>query len=209
MRLAQRCPEHAGLLGFAPGHVLIGEGPHKALHRLHGVGALRRLGRLRPCAWYEPSPLRHTGRLGAEAGLHAVALEQIDEPAYVAGARAQIRHHPAPIFGVHDGRERRHRFARMPTGLAQHRGTAHHPRHEVDFGAFRHCLVDGARQVLSLPGAPAKEQRRDDGHGELLPGDVVGMPHLRGDRRQIVLPVGGRIVAAIHHDAPQRQVHQV
>ena len=209
MRLAQRRPEHARLLGLTPGHVLVGEGPHEALHGFHRVGALGRLGRLRPCAWNEPSPLGHIGRLGAEAGLHAVALEQVDEPGHVAGARAQIRHDPAPIFGVHDGRERRHRFARMPAGLAQHRGAAHHPRHEVDLGAFRHRLVDGARQVLPLPRAPAKEQRGDDRHGELLPGDVVGVPHLGGDRRQIVLPVGGRIVAAIHHDAPQRQVYQV
>src|SRR6266700_1764649 len=38
VRLAQWRPEHAGLLGFAPGHVLIGEGPHEALHGLHGWG---------------------------------------------------------------------------------------------------------------------------------------------------------------------------
>ena len=64
-------------------------------------------------------------------------------------------------------------------------------------------------RLLPLPRTPAIEQRRDNGHGELLASDVVGVPHLGGDRRQIVLPVGGRIVATIHHDAPERQVHQV
>src|SRR5215813_13046755 len=29
VRLAQRRPEHASLLGFAPGYVLVGEGSHK------------------------------------------------------------------------------------------------------------------------------------------------------------------------------------
>ena len=69
--------------------------------------------------------------------------------------------------------------------------------------------MDRARQELPLPRPPAIEQRGDDGHGELLTGDVKGVPHLGRDRRQIVLAAGGRIVAAIHHDAPQREVHQV
>ena len=59
VRLAQRRPEHAGLLGLPPGYVLVREGPHEALHGFHRVGALARLGCLRPCPWYEPSPLGH------------------------------------------------------------------------------------------------------------------------------------------------------
>jgi hypothetical protein len=76
-------------------------------------------------------------------------------------------------------------------------------------GGFRHRLVDGAREVLTLPRPPAKEQRGNDRHGELLTGDVEGMPHLRGDGRQIVRAAGGGIVAAVHHDASEREVHEV
>jgi hypothetical protein len=97
----------------------------------------------------------------------------------------------------------------MTAGLAQHGYASHHPRHEVDLGGFRHRFVDRARQLLPLPRPPAKQQRGDDGHGELLTGDVEGVPHLRGDRRQIVGAAGRGIVAAIHHHAPECQVHQV
>jgi hypothetical protein len=48
----------------------------------------------------------------------------------------------------------------------------------VDLGAFRHRLVDGARQLLALPRPPAKEQGSEDRHGELLTRDVIGVPHL-------------------------------
>ena len=127
----------------------------------------------------------------------------------LAGARSQVRHHPAPVLRVRDRRMRRDGFTRVTAGLAQHQGAAHHPRHEIDLGGFRHRLVHRARQLLALARPPAIEQRGDDGEGELLAGDVIGVPHLRRDRRQIVLAAGGRIVAAIHHDAAQREVHQV
>ena len=81
-------------------------------------------------------------------------------------------------------------FARVTAGLAQHQRAAHDPRHEVDLGGLRHRLVDRARDVLALARAPAKEQRGDDRERELLAGDVIGVPHLRRDRRQIVLAAG-------------------
>src|SRR5438094_395566 len=206
VRLPQRRPEHAGLLGLAPWHVLVGERAHEALHGLHGVVTLRRA---RPGARNEASARWQRGFLWVEAGVHAVALEQLDELLGLARARAEVRHDPAAVLGVHDGWMRRDALARVTAGLPQHERSSHHPRHEVDLGGFRHRLVDRARQGLPLAGAPAIEQRGDDGHRELLAGNVEGVPHLRRDRGQIVGAARRRIVAAIHHDAAERQVHQV
>src|SRR5437667_5440379 len=73
VRLAQRCPEHAGLLSFAPRHVVVGERAHEALNGLHGVVALLRT---RARAWNEPSARRQGGLLGVETGVHAVLLDR-------------------------------------------------------------------------------------------------------------------------------------
>ena len=97
----------------------------------------------------------------------------------------------------------------MTAGLADDEDPSHHPRHEVDLGGFRYRLVDGTGQALAFPCPPAIEQRSDDRYRELFPGDVVGVPHLGGDWRQIVPAVRGRIVAAVHHDAAESEVHQV
>ena len=206
VRLAQGRPQHAGLLGFAPRHVVVGERPHEALDGLHGVVALLRA---RSRARHEPSARRQGGLLGVEPGVHAVLLEQGDELRGFTRARSQVRHHPAAVLRVHDGRMRRDALARVAAGLAQHERTAHHPGHQVDLGGFRHRLVNGARHPLPLPRTPAEQQGGDDRQRELLAGDVVGVPHLRGDRRQIVRAAGRRIVAAVHHHAAERQVDQV
>ena len=58
-------------------------------------------------------------------------------------------------------------------------------------------------------GAAAIDQGGDRVHAELLAGDVVGVPHLRGDGREIVGSVGLRIVAAVHHRSAQREVYEV
>jgi len=206
VRLPQRRPEHPGLLGFTPRHVLVGERAHEALNGLHAVVAR---GRARPGAGHEPSAQRQGGLLRVEACVHAVALEQRDEALRLTRTRAQVGHHPPAVLGVRDGRVRRDGFTGVTAGLAQHRSAAHHPRHEVDLRRLRHRLVDGARQLLALPRPPAKQQRGDDGHGELLTGDVEGVPHLRRDRRQIVGAAWRGVVAAIHHHAPEGEVHQV
>ena len=159
VRLAQRRPEHPRFLRLAPRHVLVGERAHEALHGLHAVVAL---GRARPGAGHEPAARRQRRLLGVEAGLHAVALEERDEPLGLARARAEVRHHPAAVLGVRDGRMRRDALARVAAGLAQHRRAPHHPRHEVDLGGLRDRLVDRARHVLALARAPAIEQRGDD-----------------------------------------------
>src|SRR5256885_377581 len=76
VRFAQRCPQHAGLLRFAPRHGLVGERAHEALNGLHGVVALLRT---RARAWNEPSARRQGGLLGIETSVHAVLLEQRNE----------------------------------------------------------------------------------------------------------------------------------
>ena len=204
--LAQRRPEHAGLLGLAPGHVVVGERAHEALHGLHRVVALARH---RRGARHEPAAKGHDALLRIEPFRHAVALEQADERLRFARSSAEIGHHPAAVFRVHDGRVRRDRLARVTAGLPEHEHTSHHPRHQVDLGGFRHRLVDRARELLSPPRAPAEQQRGDDGQRELLTGDVEGMPHLRRDRRQVVRAVGSGIVAAVHHHAAESQVDEV
>src|SRR5438876_12060136 len=77
VRLPQRRPEHAALLGFAPRHVVVGERAHEALDGLHAVVALLCA---RPGTWNESSARRRGGLPRVEAGRHAVALEQFDEP---------------------------------------------------------------------------------------------------------------------------------
>src|SRR5207245_5198864 len=76
VRLPQRRPEHAGLLGFTPGHVVVGERPYEALHGLHGVVAFPGS---RRGARNEPAAMSYDALLRVESGRHAVALEQADE----------------------------------------------------------------------------------------------------------------------------------
>ncbi len=206
VRLPERRPEHAGLLRLAPRHVRVGERAHEALHGFHGEVPLARR---RRGARNEPAPGSHEALLRVEPGRQAVALQQADERGGLAGARAEVGHHPASILRVHDRRVWRDGFARVTTRLAQHEHAPHHPGHQIDLGGFRHRLVNRAREQLSLAGAPAKQQRGDDGDRELLAGDVERVPHLRGDRWQIVRAARGGIVAAVHHHAPEREMDEV
>ena len=45
------------------------------------------------------------------------------------------------------------------------------------------------------------------GHCSVRKGGFVAQ--LRGDRRQIVVPVGFGVVSAVHHGSTEREVHQV
>ena len=108
-----------------------------------------------------------------------------------------------------DRRVRRDALTRVAARLPLHQGAAHHPRHQIDLGGFRHRLVDRARETLAFAGPPAKEQRGHDGERELLARDLKGVPHLGRDGRQIVVTAGRRIIAAIHHHAAQREVNEV
>ena len=65
------------------------------------------------------------------------------------------------------------------------------------------------RDVLALAAAFAVDQRGDDAGRQLLAGDVIGVPDLRRDRRRVVFEVGVGVVAAIHHDAAEREMDEV
>ena len=135
-----------------------------------------------------------------------VLAEKIDQ-----GLRAPAgeRHHPAPVLGRADGRQRRDSLGRVAAGLAVEAGGAVDPIHQVEFGILRDRVVDGAMQRLHAPVPLAVDQGRDDIHADLLAGDMVRMPHLRRDRRRIVGPVRLGVVAAVHHRPAQRQMDQV
>ncbi len=98
---------------------------------------------------------------------------------------------------------------RVAAGLAVKRGAPEDPLHHVQFGVFADRLVDRARQHLSFPGAAAVLQRADELVGELLARDVIGVPHLRCDRGQVVVPVRLWVIARVHHRTAQGEVDQV
>ena len=101
------------------------------------------------------------------------------------------------------------RLARVTAGLAQHERAPHHPRHQIDLGGFRHRLVHRARDELALARAEAIEQRGDDRERELLAGDVDrrATSAARSAADRTCRRVG--IVAAVHHHAAEREMHQV
>ena len=98
---------------------------------------------------------------------------------------------------------------RVAAGLAEQRRTPHDPGHHVEFGVLRHRFVDRDAEVLAFARVQPMDQPGDDADDHLVAGNVIGVPKLRRDRRGIVMLRGVRIVAAIHHDAAQCQVHQV
>ena len=205
MRLADRRPQQAGILRLPPRHVLIGPGPHETLHHVqHMRPRLVRRGRARHRARLQIDI--RTGRL--QIRLHAVFAQQRHEVLQIARAHA-VRNEPAAVLGMHDARRGVRRLQRMPAGQPPQRHPPHHPVHDVQFGVFRHRLMDRHRNVLAEPGAVAVDQRGDDAGGELLARDVIRVPDLRRDRRRVVFQVRIGIVTAIHHDPAQREMDQI
>ncbi len=202
----ERRPEHSQLLRFAPRNVLVSERAHEALDGLHAFVAARSS---RARAGNEASAFRRRHGLDIEALPEAVPVEELQQLLAVVRAIAQVRHHPAAVLRVDDRRARRNAFARVAAGLAHHQRAPHDPRHEIDLGGFRHRLVHRARDELAFARAEAIEQRSDEREGKLLAGDVIRVPHLRRDRRQVVLAARIGVVAAIHHDAAEREMNQV
>ena len=183
MRLADRRPQQAGFLRLQPRHVLIRPGAGETLHHVdHVRSGFVAGGGPRHCAGLQVGIRRR--RL--QVGLHAVLGQQRHQRLQVARAHA-VRDVPAAILGVHDaGRMVRH-FQRVPAGQAPQRHPPHHPVHDVEFRVFRHRLMHRDRHILALAVAMPGDQRGDDAGGELLAGDVVGVPDLRRDRRRVVL----------------------
>ena len=205
VRLAERGPEKARLLRLVPRHVVIAIRADEALDDLQDV-RLPLVGRRRA---------GHVARLEVavgcrllQIGRHAVALEEGNEIRLVAGAD-QPGDVPAAVLGVADVRRPARRLGRVTAGLPIQRRAAHHPRHQVDLGRRRHRRMYRARNVLAFPGAVAMEQRGEDRDRVLLAGDVIRVPHLRRDRRQIVAVAGIGVVAAVHHHAAEREMDEV
>ena len=69
--------------------------------------------------------------------------------------------------------------------------------------------MDGARNVLAFAGSLAMDERGKDRDIHLITRDIIGVPQLRGDRRQIVMARRIGIVAATHHDPTQCQMDKV
>ena len=76
-------------------------------------------------------------------------------------------------------------------------------------GFFDDRLMHRAGEVLAFAGVQPVQQRGEDADHQLLAGDVVGVPELRRDRRQVVALRRVRIVAAVHHDPAEGEMHQV
>ena len=144
VRLAQRRPELAGLLRFAPRNV----GEAKLAHQaLHDFAEMRRGFAARAAA-----RAALFGRAVVQIGGHIVALEEVDQ---LRRAGAPQRHHPAAILGRPDRWYGRNRFGGVAAGLAVECRRAVDPGHQVEFGIFRDGVVDGAGQRLGAPGAMA------------------------------------------------------
>ena len=205
MRLADRRPEQAGVLRLPPGHVGIGPGADEALDDVQHVrtGFIAG-GRARHVAGLQ---IGIRGRR-LQVGLGVVFGQERDQVVQVARPDA-VGDVPAAILGVADGRAVIGRFRRVAAGQAPERHAAHDPVHDVELRVLGDRLVHRDRHVLALAVAMAGDQGGDDAGGELLAGDVVGVPDLRRDRRRVVFPARRRIVAAVHHHPAEREMDQV
>ena len=148
-----------------------------------------------------------------QVALHAVVLEQRHRPgpgvhAHPAPAERPVREQVAAVL--------RHRQRRpgdtgrgVPAGQALVRLGQEHPVRQVGLGVLADRVVHAGRHVLALAGGQPVVQRAQDGHDGHLARDVVGLPHLRRDRRGLVETGRVGIVAAVQHDPAQGQVDQV
>src|SRR5579875_3414391 len=69
--------------------------------------------------------------------------------------------------------------------------------------------MDSTGDFLPLAGVKPMEQGGNDADGELFAGNMVGMPDLGCDWRQIVMAARIGVITAIHHHAAQREMDQV
>ena len=215
LRASQRRDEQAGFLRLLPRRVLERELGEQALQRF--VAPHRQV-RLLGAAWDVP-PLRlaRLGRrdgnvpleVGAQRLVHAVCLEETRGDRGQLLACDRLDQDPPPVFRVGDRRHRRDDGGSVPAGLPVERDRPHHPAHQVELGALGHRLVHCTGEVLSLAGRASLHERGRDHHRQLLARDVKGLPHLRCDRRKVVLSVRLRVVAAVHHRPAERQMHEI
>src|ERR1700727_610231 len=69
--------------------------------------------------------------------------------------------------------------------------------------------MDCTRDILAKSGSPTFNKRGEDADQKLLARDVIGVPDLRDDRREVVFVGRIWIIAAIHHHAAKREMHEV
>ena len=205
VRLAQRGPEEACLLSFAPRRRVVPECANEPLDDFENVRlALVAPRRPRHVAGAQISVASRRLQIGA----HVVAVEERHELGLVSRAHAP-RDVPAPILGVRHIRRMVRLLHRVPACQAIERRAAHDPAHEIKLGVLRHRLVHRAGDILAFAGAQPVQERGDGADGQLFAGDVIGVPKLRRDRGQIVAQARIRVVAAVHHDAAEREMDKV
>ena len=205
VRLSDRRPKQARRLRLAPGRFVVSEGADEPLDHFERV---RRLF-VRRSSSRDIARARVARALGgAKIRRHPITIEERREIGAVSPADAP-GHEPATIFRMADARDAGHDLGRMPAGQAIERRPSHDPRHEVEFGVLGDGLMDRARDVLAKPGRPTFDERREDADQKLLARDVIGVPDLRGDRREVVFVGRIWIVAAVHHHAAEREMHEV
>ena len=148
-----------------------------------------------------------------QVALHAVVLEQGQRPG--PGVHADSAASERPV-GEQVAAVLRHGQSRsgdrgrgVPAGQPLVRLGQVHPVRQVGLGVLADRVVHARGHALPAPRGQAVVQCAQDGHDGHLAADVVGLPHLRGDRRGLIETSRVGIVAAVQHDPAQGQVDQV
>ena len=205
MRFSDRRPKQARGLRLAPGRFVVSKGADESLDHFERVRrCFVRRSRPRDEACAEVASVFGD----AEIRRHPVTIEEGREIGAISRADAP-GHEPATILRMADARDAGHRLGGMPAGQAIERRSSHNPRHEVEFGVLGDGLMDCARDVLAKPGRSTFDERGEDADQKLLARDVIGVPDLRGDRREVVFVGRVWIIAAVHHHAAKREMHEV
>ena len=138
------------------------------------------------------------------------ASEQVgavsEHPPAVLGSR---KTGPQRGFGGHALHCRARGREGVPARLPIMRQATIDPVRQVRFGILGDGVVDRSRQTLTPSRLQPVDESRDDLHRRDFAGDMIGLPGLRCDRRRFVEAGRVRIVAAVHHDAAESEMHQV
>ena len=205
MRFADRRPKQARGLRLAPGRFVVSKSADELLDHFERMRRLfvRRSGpRDEACA--EVASVFGD----AEIRRHPITIEEGREIGAISRADAP-GHKPATILRMADAWNAGHRLRGMPAGQAIERRSSHNPRHEVEFGILGDGLMDCAGDVLPKAGRSTFDKRGEDADQKLLARNVICVPDLRGDRREVVLVGRVWIIAAVHHYAAKREMHEV
>ena len=145
-------------------------------------------------------------RIVLQIRCHPIAVEEVDQRLR---APPRQRHHPAPVLGRTNHRQRRHLLHRMAASLPVEPSSPVDPAHQVKLSILRYCIMHSAMQRLHSPRPLPINQRPNRVDADHLPRDLVRLPHLRSNRRRVIRAVWLRVIAAVHHRPTQRQMHEV